>query len=80
MNAGERKRSITIAGHRTSVSLEDPFWEALGEIASQRGIPIAALVAEIDGSRAGVGLSSAIRMHILAHYRGARAATHDPTA
>lgn len=80
MSAGERKRSITIAGHRTSISLEDPFWEALGEIASQRGMSVAALVAEIDGARAGIGLSSAIRLHVLQHYRSARAAANGATA
>lgn len=80
MSTGERKRSITIAGHRTSISLEDPFWEALGEIAARRGMSIAALVAEIDGSRAGTALSSAIRMYILGHYRRARAPAPGPTA
>jgi predicted DNA-binding ribbon-helix-helix protein len=69
VSAGQRKRSITIAGHRTSISLEDAFWEALGEIADRRGMPVAALVAEIDRARAGVGLSAAIRLHVLNHYR-----------
>ncbi|TCT08353.1 putative DNA-binding ribbon-helix-helix protein [Tepidamorphus gemmatus] len=69
MSAGQRKRSITIAGHRTSISLEGAFWEALGEIAGERGVPIATVVAEIDRARAGIGLSSAIRLHVLDHYR-----------
>ena len=47
------KRSVTIAGHRTSISLEPPFWEALAEIAAGRGMSVAALVAEIDREPAG---------------------------
>lgn len=66
-----RKRSIAIAGHRTSISIEDPFWEALGEIAAARDLSVAALVAEIDGARgAGVNLSSALRLAALDWYRG----------
>ncbi len=64
------KRSITISGHRTSISVEEPFWQALGEIAKSRNISIAALIAEIDRKRpADGGLSSAIRLHVLAWYR-----------
>lgn len=60
------KRSITIAGHRTSVSLEKPFWEALGKLAAKRRISIAALIAEIDRTRTPpTSLSSAIRVHVL---------------
>ncbi len=59
-----RKRSVVIAGHRTSVSLEDAFWRSLREIAAQRGVSVNALVAEIDGARTG-NLSSAIRVHVL---------------
>lgn len=71
------KRSIAIAGHRTSVSLEDPFWEALAGIAAGRGVSVAALIAEIDRSRTrDENLSSAIRVAVLAHYRKAPA---DPT-
>ena len=62
-----RKRSVVIAGHRTSVSLEDAFWQPLGEIATERGISVNALVAEIDGARTG-NLSSAIRIHVLDWY------------
>jgi predicted DNA-binding ribbon-helix-helix protein len=60
-----KKRSLTIKGHQTSISLEDEFWDELGVIAAQRKISVAALVAEIDVSRSG-GLSSAIRLFILA--------------
>ncbi|CAH1664901.1 ribbon-helix-helix domain-containing protein [Chelatococcus asaccharovorans] len=63
------KRSVVIAGHRTSVSLEEPFWEALKEIAAEQGRPIAEFIAAIDASRAGNNLSSAIRVTILEHYR-----------
>ncbi|KUL95675.1 hypothetical protein DK26_11360 [Bosea sp. WAO] len=64
-----RKRSLAIAGHRTSVSLEEPFWEALKEIAAGEGRPLASLVAEIDLARGEANLSSALRLHVLAHYR-----------
>ncbi len=70
--AGLRKRSLSIAGHPTSVSLEDEFWEALVEIARERGMSVATLVEQIDAGRAGGGLSSACRLHVLAHYRGHR--------
>jgi predicted DNA-binding ribbon-helix-helix protein len=59
------KRSLTIAGHRTSMSLEPEFWQALKDLAARRRISLAALVAEIDRHRAGRNLSSAIRVHIL---------------
>jgi predicted DNA-binding ribbon-helix-helix protein len=59
-----RKRSVVIAGHRTSVSLEDAFWQPLRAIAAQRGISLNTLVAEIDDARTG-NLSSAIRLHVL---------------
>jgi predicted DNA-binding ribbon-helix-helix protein len=64
-----RKRSLTIAGHRTSISLEEPFWEAMSEVAAARGVSPSALVAEIDGSRGDANLSSAIRIFLLEHYR-----------
>lgn len=64
------KRSITIAGHRTSVSVEQPFWQALVEIAVAKGATVAATVAEIDRNRpAGTNLSSAIRLWVLEWYR-----------
>lgn len=67
------KRSFTIAGHRTSISLEAPFWEALKAAAAEERIPIAKLIARIDQGRGGGGLSSAVRIWILQHYRNARA-------
>lgn len=59
-----RKRSVTIAGHRTSFSLEDAFWQELVGIAERRAITLAELVVEIDSERAG-NLSSALRLYIL---------------
>ena len=64
------KRSIVIAGHKTSVSLEDAFWEALKEIAASRRLTLSDLVATIDSSRTQGNLSSAIRLFVLDHYRG----------
>ncbi len=64
------KRSITIAGHRTSISLEPPFWEALSEIAASRATSVAALVVEVDRDRADdTNLSAALRMFALDWYR-----------
>lgn len=59
------KRSLTIAGHRTSLSLEPEFWEALQRLAAARGRSIAAIAAEIDGARGERNLSSAIRVWVL---------------
>ncbi|MEN0079359.1 MAG: ribbon-helix-helix domain-containing protein [Pseudomonadota bacterium] len=62
-----RKRSLTLHGHRTSVSLEEPFWQALTQIAEARGQSINSLVAEIDEARGlKSGLASAIRVFVLA--------------
>jgi predicted DNA-binding ribbon-helix-helix protein len=63
------KRSIFIAGYKTSVSLEEPFWAALKEIAGQRDMPLGRLVASIDQDREHSNLSSAIRLFVLAYYR-----------
>lgn len=68
-----RKRSLDIAGHRTSVSLEDAFWDALREIAAAQGVSLAGLIARIDAGRAGENLSSAIRVYVLEQARAARA-------
>jgi predicted DNA-binding ribbon-helix-helix protein len=69
------KRSIVIAGHKTSVSLEDAFWEALKEIAAERQATLSELVAKIDSARNQGNLSSAIRLFVLDHFRGTGAAT-----
>ena len=72
--AGEsRKRSVVIAGHKTSVSLEPEFWEALKEIAARRNISVNQIVRDIDAGHKG-NLSSAIRLHILHHFRTLAAA------
>ena len=63
------KRSIVIAGHKTSVSLEDAFWTALKEIAIGREKTLSGVVGEIDGGRPHGNLSSAIRLFVLDHYR-----------
>ncbi len=63
------KRSVLIAGHRTSISLEDSFWKALKEIARTRGETLSKLIAAIDDKRRGGNLSSAIRVFVLDHYR-----------
>jgi predicted DNA-binding ribbon-helix-helix protein len=71
---GLRKRSVRIAGHRTSLSLEAAFWEALKEIAAARGQPVSSLIAEIDSARVEAGattnLSSAVRVFVLGTVRG----------
>ncbi len=63
------KRSIVIAGHKTSVSLEDAFWKGLKEIAGGRDLTLSDLVATIDTDRQHGNLSSAIRLFVLDHYR-----------
>jgi predicted DNA-binding ribbon-helix-helix protein len=63
------KRSIVIAGHKTSVSLEDAFWKGLKEIATSRDMTLSDLVAAIDTDRRHGNLSSAIRLFVLNHYR-----------
>jgi predicted DNA-binding ribbon-helix-helix protein len=65
-----QKRSFNIAGHKTSISLESPFWDALREAASAEGIPLARLVARIDEGRGDTNLSSAVRVWLLAWARG----------
>ena len=65
-----RKRSVSIDGHRTSVSLEDAFWAELAAIARERGLSLNALIAEIDHLRNAPGnLSSALRLYVLDELR-----------
>lgn len=71
------KRSLVIAGHRTSVSLEEPFWIELRKMAEGRHLSLAALVAEIDSARGAANLSSAIRVAILEGLQASR--TSDDT-
>jgi predicted DNA-binding ribbon-helix-helix protein len=63
------KRSVTIDKHRTSISLEEPFWDALSEIAGEEGKSLAALIGEIDKSRGDDNLSAAIRLYVLGQSR-----------
>src|ERR1700694_1077265 len=63
------KRSIVIAGHKTSVSLEDAFWRGLKDIASARNVTLSDIVASIDGDRRQGNLSSAIRLFVREFYR-----------
>lgn len=70
MSARPEKHSLTLRGHRTSVSLERAFWDAFRAIAAERGLTLNQLAAEIDeGRTTDIGLASAIRVHILHHYR-----------
>jgi predicted DNA-binding ribbon-helix-helix protein len=64
------KRSVSIAGHQTSITLEDEFWAELKRIAALRGISLNKLVAEIDAKRTG-NLSSALRLYVLAEIKAA---------
>lgn len=63
------KRSFAIKGHRTSISLEAPFWEALKDVAAEDGVTLAAVVAQVDAERGSSGLSSAVRIWLLDRYR-----------
>ena len=63
------KRSIVVAGHKTSVSLEDAFWNGIREIASGRNITLSDLVTAVDSERQQGNLSSAIRLFVLDFYR-----------
>ena len=65
------KRSVIIAGHKTSVSVEDAFWKALKEIADERDMNLSELVTSIDSDRQHSNLSSAIRLYVLNHYQSA---------
>jgi predicted DNA-binding ribbon-helix-helix protein len=64
-NARVVKHSLVIAGHRTSVSIEDAFWRPLRRIAAERGLSVNSLAAQVDASRGDANLSSAIRVFVL---------------
>ena len=71
MTARPVKHSLTLRGHRTSVSLEEEFWQAFRAIATERGLTLNQLAVEVDEARAGdVGLASAMRVFVLRRYRG----------
>jgi len=63
------KRSIVVAGHKTSVSLEEAFWNGMKEISSERSMTLSELVGEIDSKRQQGNLSSAIRLFVLDHFK-----------
>ena len=69
MKSSVVKRSIVIVGHKTSVSLEDPFWDHLKSIARAQRMTLSELVASISGTRKQSNLSSAIRLFVLEHFQ-----------
>ena len=72
MKSSIAKRSVVIGGHKTSVSLEEPFWTDLKQIAHAQHVTLSALVAQIDDTREQSNLSSAIRLFVLHHYEDKR--------
>lgn len=76
MSARPVKHSLTLNGHRTSVSLEPEFWDQFCRLAAARGLSVNALAAELDGARAG-GLASAIRVFVLRSALGALPPGHN---
>lgn len=64
-----QKRSLSIAGHRTSIALEPEFWAGLEALAETRDLPLTALIREIDEEREGPNLSSCLRLAVLKFYR-----------
>ena len=65
-----QKRSLSIAGHRTSIALEPEFWSGLEALADARALPLTALIREIDETRDGPNLSSSLRIAVLEFYKG----------
>ena len=68
MNSAIVKRSIVLSGHKTSISLEDAFWDGLKALADARNVSVASLVHDIDASRGENNLSSAVRQFVLGRY------------
>lgn len=68
MESPVTKRSIALASHKTSISLEEEFWQALHEIAGDRGTTVNILIREIDRDRKQSNLSSAVRLYVLAYF------------
>lgn len=69
MKSSIAKRSVVIGGHKTSVSLEEPFWQAVREITDKRSITVSELLREIDQARDSTNLSSAVRVFVLDQFR-----------
>lgn len=81
MKSAVSKRSVIIGGHKTSVSLEQAFWEEVRAIAEARRVTVSHVLRDIDRDRDTANLSSAIRVHVLRHVRAqADAARHQPPA
>jgi predicted DNA-binding ribbon-helix-helix protein len=78
MKSTVTKRSIVIGGHQTSVSLEEPFWNALKEIASTRSMTLSELVTGINADRQHGNLSSVLRLFVLGVYQDHVASGPDP--
>ena len=77
--SGQIKRSLTISGHRTSITLEQPFWDALKEMACRDKLSVTELVRQIDAGREGPGsLTSAVRVFILKQLKAAQADKEAP--
>jgi predicted DNA-binding ribbon-helix-helix protein len=72
------KRSIVVAGHKTSVSLEEAFWTSMKEISASRSMTLSDLVSEIDKGRKQGNLSSAIRLYVLEYFRARAGAAPSP--
>ena len=72
MKSSVVKRSVVIDGHKTSVSLEDPFWTELKNIAHARQLTLSDLVSKIEGTREQSNLSAAIRLFVLQHFQDKR--------
>ena len=66
-----KKRSITLAGHKTSIALEDEFWKALREIAAQNRLSLTEQIAQIDSTRKNANLTSSLRVFILLYFKTA---------
>jgi predicted DNA-binding ribbon-helix-helix protein len=77
MQSSVIKRSVVVAGHKTSVSLENDFWNGLREIADGRGETLSELIAAIDANRQHANLSSAIRLFVLGFYRNHQSGTRE---
>jgi predicted DNA-binding ribbon-helix-helix protein len=70
MTLGPQKYSLTLNGHRTSVTLEPEFWHAFRAMAGARGLSVNAMAAQLDAARGQVGLASTIRVAVLRHVQG----------
>jgi predicted DNA-binding ribbon-helix-helix protein len=77
MKSAITKRSVVIGGHKTSVSLEEPFWIAVRELADAQGVTVSGLLRQIDLERRNTNLSSAIRVYVLQCLRGQTKPEHN---